>query len=131
MDHNKRDFHTAYCILVFIVLLYPSIVNSMKTNITQDNGMNIVGEKDEDKNKTGGIENKNASFLIKRDQHIPDNASKSQDLQTDKIGETVLTVLPSVLGVLMTGIIFSILMLIFLVKKQRNKILPPEDANLL
>lgn len=103
----------------------------MKTNRTQDNGMNIVGEKDEDKNKTGGIENKNASFLIKRDQHIPDNASKSQDLQTDKIGETVLTVLPSVLGVLMTGIIFSILMLIFLVKKQRNEILPPEDANLL
>lgn len=103
----------------------------MKTNRTQDNGMNIVGEKDEDKNKTVGIENKNASFLIKRDQHIPDNASKSQDLQTDKIGETVLTVLPSVLGVLMTGIIFSILMLIFLVKKQRNEILPPEDANLL
>lgn len=103
----------------------------MKTNRTQDNGMNIVGEKDEDKNKTGGIENNNASFLIKREQHIPDNASKSQDLQTDKIGETVLTVLPSVLGVLMTGIIFSILMLIFLVKKQRNKILLPENANLL
>lgn len=104
---------------------------SMKTNRAQDNGMNIVGEKDEDKNKTGGIENNNASFLIKREQHIPDNASKSQDLQTDKIGETVLTVLPSVLGVLMTGIIFSILMLIFLVKKQRNKILLPENANLL
>lgn len=103
----------------------------MKTNRTQDNGMNIVGEKDEDKNKTGGIENKNASFLIKREQHIPDNASKSLDLQTDKIGETVLTVLPSVLGVLMTGITFSILMLIFLVKKHRNIIHLPEDANLL
>lgn len=29
--------------------------------------MNIVGEKDEDKNKIGGIENKNVFFLIKRD----------------------------------------------------------------
>lgn len=103
----------------------------MKTNRTQDNGINIVGGKDEDKNKTGGIENKNASFLIKREQHIPDNASKSPDLQTDKIGETVLTVLPSVLGVLVAGITFSILMLIFLVKKHRNKIHLPEDANLL
>lgn len=124
MDHNKRVWQ---CTLVIAVLIYvyPSVVKA------QDNGMNIVGEKDEDKNKTGGIENNNASFLIKREQHIPDNASKSQDLQTDKIGETVLTVLPSVLGVLMTGIIFSILMLIFLVKKQRNKILLPENANLL
>lgn len=29
--------------------------------------MNIVGEKDEDKNKIGGIENKNVFFLIKRE----------------------------------------------------------------
>lgn len=131
MDHNKRDFHTAYCILVFIVLLYPSIVNSMKTNITQDNGMNIVGEKDEDNIKTGGIENENASLLMKREQHIPDNASKSPDLQTDNIGETALTVVPSVLGVLISGITFLVIMLILLVKKYRNEILLPEDASLL
>lgn len=48
--------------------------SSMKTNITQNNGMNIVGEKDEDNIKTGGIENENASLLMKREQHIPDNA---------------------------------------------------------
>lgn len=124
MDHNKRVWQYTLVIAV-LIYMYPSIVK------TQDNGINIVGGKDEDKNKTGGIENKNASFLIKREQHIPDNASKSPDLQTDKIGETVLTVLPSVLGVLVAGITFSILMLIFLVKKHRNKIHLPEDANLL
>lgn len=105
--------------------------SSMKTNITQDNGMNIVGEKDKDNIKTGGIENENASLLMKREQHIPDNASKSPDLKTDKIGETVITVVPSVLGVLISGITFLVIMLILLVKKHRNKILLPEDASLL
>lgn len=104
--------------------------SSMKKNRTQDNGMNIVGGKKEDENKTGGIENENASFLVKREQPILNNR-KSSDLQTNEIGETILTWLPSVLGVLMTGITFSILILILLVKKHRNRMLLPEDANLL
>lgn len=115
----------------------------MNINRTQSlNGMTIVGQKQEDVNiaggienesgnKTGEIENENVSIFVKKEQQILENASKSAYLDTYQIEQNVLTWLPSVLGVLMTGIIFSMLMLILLVKKHRNKILLHEDKNLL
>lgn len=129
MDHNKRVFQNT---LVFIALLYPSIVICLNTNITQDNGMNIVGE--EVGYKTSGIENKNENKkgppLVKREQLILRNASKSANLNTDQIEERVSTWLPSVFGVLMTGVIFSILILKLLMKKHNNETFHPEDENL-
>lgn len=115
----------------------------MNINGTQSlNGMTIVGQKQEDVNISGGIENesgnktgaiekKNASIFVKKEQQVLENASKSAYLDINQIERNVLTWLPSILGVIMTGIIFSLLMLILLVKKHRNKILLPEDKNLL
>lgn len=103
----------------------------MHTNKTQNNGMIFVGGKEADENKTAGRENKNDSILVTREQQILVNASKSADPRTDLIKGYVLTWLPSVLGVFMTGIIFSILMLIILSEKHCKQIFHHEDKNLL
>lgn len=90
----------------------------MNINGTQSlNGMTIVGQKQEDVNISGGIENesgnktgeiekKNASIFVKKEQLILENASKSAYLDINQIERNVLTWLPSVLGVIMTGILF-------------------------
>lgn len=103
----------------------------MNTNRTQNNGMIIVGGKEADENKTAGRENKNDLILVTRKQQNLVDASKSTDHRTDQIEESVLTWLPSILGVFMTGMIFSIIMLILLVKKHCKRIFHLEDANLL
>lgn len=93
--------------------------------------MIFVGGKEADENKTVGRENKNDSILVTREQQILVDASISADPRTYLIEEYVLTWLSSVLGVFMTEIIFSILMLILLSEKYCKQIFHPEDRNLL
>lgn len=75
----------------------------MNINGTQSlNGMTIVGQKQEDVNISGGIENesgnktgaiekKNASIFVKKEQQVLENASKSAYLDINQIEPNVLT----------------------------------------